>query len=100
MSENFAVGSPVAEMIRASGLSKSAVARRFRQATGLSPIACVQQVRIDQAKRKLEESERRVDQISWEVGYEDAAAFRRLFKRIARVTPGACRRKFAPPALT
>lgn len=96
LKENYAVASPVAEMTRISGLSSRAFERRFKRATGLGPIAYVHQVRIDQAKHKLEQSDMPIDQISWEVGYEDAAAFRRLFKRIARVTPGIYRRKFAP----
>lgn len=91
---NFAVARPVAEMTSRSGLSPRAFERRFRRATGLSPISYVQHVRIEEAKRRLERTELPIDQISWEVGYEDAAAFRRLFKRIARVTPGAYRRKF------
>ncbi|PZN46882.1 MAG: hypothetical protein DIU65_17560 [Proteobacteria bacterium] len=37
---------------------------------------------------------------SWDVGYEDAAAFRRIFKRIVHVTPGAYRRRFSHPNFT
>lgn len=96
---NFAVASPVAEMTRISGLSPSALARRFRRATGLSPIEYVQHLRIEEAKRRLERTDAPIDEISWNVGYEDAAAFRRLFKRIARIAPGAYRRKFAPANL-
>lgn len=92
---NFAVASPVAEMTSRSGLSPRAFERRFKRATGLSPIGYVHEVRIDEAKRRLEQTDLPIDQISWEVGYEDAAAFRRLFKRIARVPPGSYRRKFA-----
>ncbi|KPP98489.1 MAG: Transcriptional regulator containing an amidase domain and an AraC-type DNA-binding HTH domain [Rhodobacteraceae bacterium HLUCCA12] len=92
---NFAVASPVTEMTCRSGLSPRTFERRFKRATGLSPIGYVHQVRIDEAKRRLERTDLPIDQISWEVGYEDAAAFRRLFKRIARVTPGHYRRKFA-----
>jgi AraC-like DNA-binding protein len=38
-------------------------------------------------------------EISWAVGYEDPAFFRRLFRRIARLTPGDYRRKFRMPEL-
>lgn len=93
---NFAVANPVAEMTRRSGLSVRAFERRFKRATGLKPIAYVHEVRIAEAKRKLEQSHLAVDQISFEVGYEDPSAFRRLFKRIARVSPSLYRRKFAP----
>lgn len=96
---NYAIASPVAEMTRRSGLSPRTLERRFRRATGHSPIGYVQQIRVEEAKRRLERSEAPIDQISWEVGYEDAAAFRRLFKRIVRITPGAYRRKFTLPDL-
>jgi transcriptional regulator GlxA family with amidase domain len=99
LESNFAVASPVAEMTRRSGLSSRAFERRFKRATGFSPIRYVHQVRVDHAKHKLERSDLSIDQISWDVGYEDAAAFRRLFKRTARVTPGIYRRKFASAAL-
>lgn len=94
---NFAVAGPVAEMTRRAGLSPRAFERRFRRATGFSPIGYVQRLRVEEAKRRLERTDAPIDQISWEVGYEDAAAFRRLFKRTARVTPGAYRRKFRMP---
>jgi len=38
-----------------------------------------------------------VDEISWKVGYEDAAFFRRLFKRTTGVAPGAYRKRFRIP---
>lgn len=94
LEKNFAVASPVAEMVRMAGLSPRAFERRFRRATGHSPIDYVQRLRIEEAKRRLEQSGTAIDRISWDVGYEDAAAFRRLFKRIVHVTPGAYRRRF------
>ena len=99
LEKNFAVASPVAEMARIAGISSRAFERRFRRATGYSPIGYVQRVRIEEAKRRLEQSSTAIDRISWEVGYEDAAAFRRLFKRIVHITPGNYRRKFATPDL-
>lgn len=33
----------------------------------------------------------------WKVGYEDPASFRRLIKRMTRITPHACRRNFRVP---
>ena len=76
MTGNYSVASPVAEMIGRSGLSARAFERRFKRATGLTPIAYVQQVRIDRAKRMLERGDLPVDRISWEVGYEDGNAKR------------------------
>ena len=49
-------------------------------------------------KRRLERTDTPVERIAWEVGYEDPAAFRRLFRRIVGVAPGAYRRRFQLPA--
>jgi AraC-like DNA-binding protein len=40
-----------------------------------------------------------VEEISWAVGYEDPASFRRLFKRLTGVTPSAYRQRFQIPAV-
>lgn len=100
LADNLAVQSPVAELTRKSALSPSTLERRFRQATGFSPIGYVQRLRVEEAKRRLEQTDTPIEQIGWDVGYQEAAAFRRLFKRIARVTPGEYRRKFTLPDLT
>ncbi len=97
LTDNAAVASPVDEMVRFSGLTESTIQRRFKQATGYSPIQYVQQVRIERAKRELESGDRSVEEISWAVGYEDPAFFRRLFKRFTAMTPKQYRRKFQIP---
>jgi methylphosphotriester-DNA--protein-cysteine methyltransferase len=74
------------------------VTLRFARATGHSPIAYVQHVRVEEAKRRLERTSDPVDRISYAVGYEDPASFRRLFKRITGVPPGVYRRKLQLPA--
>ncbi|WP_205695477.1 GlxA family transcriptional regulator [Conexibacter sp. SYSU D00693] len=97
--DRYAIAAPVDEMVRASGLAPRTFARRFKAATGLTPIAYVQHIRVERAKRLLEASGEPIDDISWAVGYEDPAAFRRLFKRLTSLTPGAYRQRFRLPAL-
>jgi transcriptional regulator GlxA family with amidase domain len=88
----------VTELVERSGLPERTFKRRFARATGYSPIAYVQHVRVEEAKRRLERTSEPVDAISYAVGYEDPASFRRLFKRITGVSPGAYRRKLQLPA--
>jgi transcriptional regulator GlxA family with amidase domain len=95
---HFAVGSPVEEMIKRSRLAERTFKRRFTSATGLTPIAYVQRLRVEDAKRRLERTDATVDEISWQVGYEDSAFFRRLFKRTTGMAPGAYRKRFRIPA--
>jgi len=94
----YAVAAPVTELVERSGLPERTFKRRFAKATGYAPIAYVQRVRVEEAKRRLERTSEPVDEISYAVGYEDPASFRRLFKRITGVTPGAYRRKLQLPA--
>jgi transcriptional regulator GlxA family with amidase domain len=97
LATHFSVASPVEEMVRRSGLAERTFKRRFTQATAFAPIDYVQRLRIEDAKRRLERTDAPADEISWKVGYEDAAFFRRLFKRVTGMTPGAYRRRFQVP---
>jgi len=98
LATHFSVASPVEEMVRRSGLPERTFKRRFTEATGVAPIDYVQRLRVEDAKRRLERTDSSADEISWQVGYEDAAFFRRLFKRVTGMTPGAYRRRFQVPA--
>jgi transcriptional regulator GlxA family with amidase domain len=97
LQRNFSVGSPVEEMIGRSRLAERTFKRRFTAATGLGPIAYVQRLRIEDAKRRLERTDASVEDVSWRVGYEDPAFFRRLFKRTTGMAPGAYRKRFQIP---
>ena len=99
LADNFSIAHPVEEMTKRSGFTARTFKRRFAKATGLTPIAYVQTLRIEASKRRLESSDTAIDEISWQVGYEDPAFFRRLFKRTTGITPGAYRRKFRLPDL-
>ncbi len=88
---------PVGAMTEQSGLADRSFKRRFRRATGHSPIAYVQQLRVQRAKEMLVRTELSIERIASRVGYADSSAFHRLFKRITRVTPGTYRRKMGVP---
>jgi transcriptional regulator GlxA family with amidase domain len=98
LATGYPVAAPVAQLVERSGLPERTFKRRFARATGYAPIAYVQHVRVEEAKRRLERTSQPVDRISYAVGYEDPASFRRLFKRITGVAPGVYRRKLQLPA--
>ncbi len=97
LGQNYERANAVAELVRISGLPKRTFDRRFRAATGYSPLAYVQALRIEEAKQMLESGSAPVDEVGREVGYEDAASFRRLFRRLAGMSPGDYRRRFRIP---
>jgi transcriptional regulator GlxA family with amidase domain len=97
LDRHFTVANPVQEMIKGSRLAERTFKRRFTNATGLTPVAYVQRLRIEEAKRRLERTDTPVEEIGWQVGYEDPAFFRRLFKRTTGIAPGAYRKRFRIP---
>jgi transcriptional regulator GlxA family with amidase domain len=66
----------VAGVVRASDLPERTLKRRFKSATGAALIEYVQNLRIEEAKRQLEFEDFAIDDISADVGYENAAFFR------------------------
>jgi transcriptional regulator GlxA family with amidase domain len=97
LDRHAAIATPVREMVAQSGLSGRGFSRRFQAATGHAPLDYVQRLRVEQAKRRLERTGDPIEEIAWRVGYEDPSAFRRLFQRVAGISPGRYRRQFAQP---
>ena len=82
------------DQARRIGMSVRKFVRRFRQATGDSPLLYLQRLRIAAAKRMLESNHRRMQEISDAVGYQDVVFFRTLFERHTGVSPTAYRARF------
>lgn len=87
--------SPVAAMVRLSGLAERSFNRRFKIATGLSPLEYVHTLRLEEAKQLLESTDEPVEAIAENVGYEDAAFLGRLFRRQVSLTPAQYRKRFS-----
>lgn len=94
IAEHYPEPAPVAAMVRLSGLPERSFARRFHQATGMTPLEYVHTLRLEEAKQMLEATEEPIEAIANEVGYEDAAFFSRLFRRNVNLTPSQYRKRF------
>lgn len=92
--EHYAVRSPVAAMVARSGLPERSFERRFRKATGLTPLAYVHTLRLEEAKQQLETTHLPIEAIAGECGYEDAGYFSRLFNKRVGLTPAQYRLRF------
>jgi transcriptional regulator GlxA family with amidase domain len=91
---NFHEPFPLDAPARRAGMSLRNFVRRFKRATGDTPLIYLQKLRIAAAKRLLEGDYRSMREISAAVGYQDVAFFRSLFERHTGVSPSAYRRKF------
>jgi transcriptional regulator GlxA family with amidase domain len=61
--------------------------RRFIKATGLTPLDYLQRVKIEVAKKSFENERKNVNEVMYEVGYNDTKAFREVFSRITGMSP-------------
>jgi transcriptional regulator GlxA family with amidase domain len=75
-------------------LSKRTFQRRFKQATHLTVKEYIQKIRIEAAKKLLEENRLTINEIMYQSGYSDAKAFRYVFNKVTGVSPLVYRRKF------
>jgi transcriptional regulator GlxA family with amidase domain len=94
MHKNFAKTFSLEDPARHIGMSVRNFLRRFRQATGDSPLVYLQKLRVAAAKRMLESDHSTMQEISDAVGYQDIAFFRALFQRHTGLSPSAYRERF------
>jgi len=81
-------------LLEKSTLGKRTMIRRFKSATGDTPLEYLQRIRIEKAKRFLETTSKTFSEITWDVGYNDISSFQRLFKVNTQLTPREYRNKF------
>jgi len=95
-----AVDVSLGAMAERAGLEERTFLRRFRAATGLKPTEYCQHLRVGKAREMLEFTNGTIDHIAWTVGYQDASAFRAIFKKITGLAPSDYRTRFgvSPPA--
>jgi len=72
--------------------------RRFKEATGQTPLSYLQNIRLERAKYLLETTRRTLNSITYDVGYEDSNSFRRLFRSRVGMSPAEYRQTFCSPA--
>ncbi|MES2765803.1 MAG: helix-turn-helix domain-containing protein [Bacteroidota bacterium] len=75
-------------------LSRRSLERRFKKATDNSVAEYIQRVKIEAAKTSLETSRENVNEVMYNVGYNDPKAFRMTFKRITGLSPLQYRNKY------
>jgi transcriptional regulator GlxA family with amidase domain len=96
LGETFRKADAISQVVGRVNIPERTLKRRFKAATGTTLINYLQNLRVEAAKRLLESGQQPVDDISVEIGYEDASFFRRLFKRLTGLTPSQYRRMFQP----
>ena len=84
----------VAEICTKFGVGRRTFERKFRQCTGNSVAEYIQRVKVEFTKQQLESGRKTVNEIIYEVGYNDINAFRKVFKKHVDLTPLEYRKKY------
>ncbi len=77
-------------------VSQRTLIRKFKSEFELSPLAYLQHLRLEAAKKLLEGTSLPLTDIIEQVGYSDASSFSRLFQKHQGITPTMYRHRFRP----
>ncbi|WP_459077302.1 GlxA family transcriptional regulator [Metapseudomonas sp. CR3202] len=94
LEEHFADKFRFEDVARDHGMSIRNFMRRFQAATGDKPLHYLQRLRIETAKGLLSATRKSIKTISYEVGYDDASFFARLFRQHTQLSPNQYRRQY------
>ncbi len=94
LEEQFVSPPTIGELARHIGLNEAKLMHDFKQLFGQTIFDFTQNLRMDQAKRLLEKTERSITEIAFDVGYEYSSNFTTAFKRRFGITPSVARDAF------
>lgn len=84
----------VEEICSKTGVGRRTFERRFRKCTGNSIAEYIQRVKVEFVKKQLESDRKNINEIIYEIGYNNIDAFRKVFKRYTDLSPIDYRKKF------
>ena len=82
----------LAEMADVAGLSRNHFCTAFRLATGLTPYEWLTRERMQEARRRLSDTQEPITEIALAIGYNTPSAFTASFRKIFATTPSSYRR--------
>jgi transcriptional regulator GlxA family with amidase domain len=91
---NFKDKLSVEQLADMFALGRRSLERRFKKATNNTVIEYIQRVKMEAAKKSLETSRKNINEVMYDVGYNDTKAFRTTFKKIAGLSPIEYRNKY------
>jgi AraC-like DNA-binding protein len=84
----------IKELSELACMSESNFYRVFKDELGLSPVAFINQSRIERAIELLKQNDIELKVVFQECGFESRSYFNRVFKRHLSVSPGLYRQRF------
>ena len=94
IAENVSADLRVERLAERAGMSPRNFARRYTEARKRTPARAVEHIRVDAARRALEETDDRIDDIARRCGFSDEEHLRGAFARHVGIPPRAYRDRF------
>ena len=83
----------VPELCRALGMSRAQLYRKFQALTGQPVVHYFRMMRLHKARTLLQNTQRYISEIAFEVGFSDPAHFSRAFREAFGSSPGDIRKR-------
>lgn len=93
--DNYAGSISIPMLAKRNAMSQRTFERRFKNATGDTPLVYLQNARIEAAKSLLEREDVTFEEVTCRVGYEDSSSFRKIFKRNTGLGPREYQQMFS-----
>jgi transcriptional regulator GlxA family with amidase domain len=95
IAENLTGDLRVERLAERASMSPRNFARRYKENCKRTPARAVEAIRVDAARRALEETDSRIEEIARRCGFRNEEQMRCAFARLVGVTPRAYRQRFA-----
>lgn len=95
MEMNYASNLSIEQVSALCHMGKRNFIRRFKVATNNSPIEYLQRVRIEAARKILENEDCSLTEVMGQTGYRDIKTFRMIFKRLTGLSPRDYRKRYS-----
>ncbi|WP_448702664.1 GlxA family transcriptional regulator [Mucilaginibacter sp. AW1-3] len=93
--QNYSTITSTDEVAALVNMGKRNFIRRFKAATNNTPIEYIQRVKIEAAKKTLEDKNWQLNEVMNITGYKDIKTFRTIFKRVTGLSPHDYRKKYS-----
>lgn len=93
--QNIEVKFTVDDVADRVAVGRRSLERRFKQATHNSVLEYIQRVKMEAAKRQLENGSKHINEVMNDLGYSDTKAFRTTFKKLTGLTPLEYKKKYS-----
>jgi AraC-like DNA-binding protein len=81
----------LSKVAKAVNMSANHVSEKFKQVTGVNFVDYVARARFEKACERLLNSNRRISEIAFAVGFQSLSQFNRVFKKLSGKSPSAFR---------